>query len=165
MLVESWNIRLNFGSISVGGCRGQPMLLFWKTIDETQMSKPPECAASFFKTWRSILVGHFGLQSVSLWVETPCSVRKNNCSIFSTFCWTMKFQIIKNYWDMEIIGNRRKIKILSNSEELGWYHICPETLHNAVFWQFFCILHLFFYASEVIYIDMLIFWTLQVPYT
>ena len=48
------------------------MLLFWKTIDETQMSKPPECAATFFKTWRLILVSHLGLQSVSLWVETPC---------------------------------------------------------------------------------------------
>ena len=24
------------------------------------------------------------------------------------YCWTMKLQKIKNYWDMEIIGNRRK---------------------------------------------------------
>ena len=74
LLLESWNIRMNFGSISVGGCRGQPMLLFWKTIDKTQMSKPLKCAASFFKTWRSILVGHFGFQSVLLEIETPCIV-------------------------------------------------------------------------------------------
>jgi hypothetical protein len=33
---------------------------------KTQISNPPKCAASFFKTWRSILVGHFGLQSVTL---------------------------------------------------------------------------------------------------
>ena len=36
------------------------------------MSKLPECVATFFKTWRSILVGHLRLQSVSYWVETPC---------------------------------------------------------------------------------------------
>ena len=27
---------------SVGGCQSQPMLLFWKLVDETQISKPPE---------------------------------------------------------------------------------------------------------------------------
>jgi hypothetical protein len=37
------------------------------------MSRPPECAATFFKTWRSILVGHLGLQSVTYRVETPCT--------------------------------------------------------------------------------------------
>ena len=36
------------------------------------MSKPPEFATTFFKNLRSILVGHFGLQSVSYRVETPC---------------------------------------------------------------------------------------------
>ena len=53
----------------------EPMLLFWILIDKTQMSKPTECAATFFKTfktWRSILVSHLGLQSVSYRVETPC---------------------------------------------------------------------------------------------
>ena len=38
--VESWNIMLNFLTFSIGGCWGQPMLLFWKPVDETQMSKP-----------------------------------------------------------------------------------------------------------------------------
>ena len=37
------------------------------------MSRPPECAATFFKTWRSVLVGHLGLQSVTYRVDTPCS--------------------------------------------------------------------------------------------
>ena len=32
--VESWNLRLNFSTFSVGGCWGQPMLLFWKVVDE-----------------------------------------------------------------------------------------------------------------------------------
>ena len=29
-------------TFSVRGCWGQPMLLFWELVDETQMSKPPE---------------------------------------------------------------------------------------------------------------------------
>ena len=37
------------------------------------MSKPPRCAATFFKTRRSILVGHLGLQSVSYQDGTPCN--------------------------------------------------------------------------------------------
>ena len=39
--VESRNIILNFSTFSVGGCWGQPMLFFWKLIDETQIPKPP----------------------------------------------------------------------------------------------------------------------------
>ena len=39
------------------------------------MSKPPECATTFFLNLRSILVGHFGLQSVSYRIETPCTAR------------------------------------------------------------------------------------------
>ncbi len=49
------------------------MLLFWKKIDKTQMSKPPECAATFLKKFRSIYVGHLGLQSVTYRVDTPYS--------------------------------------------------------------------------------------------
>ena len=48
------------------------MLLLWKKIDKTQMSKPPECAATFFLKIRSIYVGHLGLQSVTYRVDTPC---------------------------------------------------------------------------------------------
>ena len=35
------------------------------------MSKPPECAAILFKTWRSILDVHLGLQSMSYRDGTP----------------------------------------------------------------------------------------------
>ena len=62
LLVESWNISLNFGTLAAGG---QPMLLFWILIDKTQISKPLEYAATFFKTLRAIYVGHMELQSVS----------------------------------------------------------------------------------------------------
>ena len=74
MLEESWDIRSNFGILSVGGCGGQPILLFWKYMYKSQMFRPHECATTFFKNLRSILVGHFGLQSVSYRVETPCTI-------------------------------------------------------------------------------------------
>ena len=45
VLVESWTIRLNFSTFSVGGCWGQLMLLCWKLVDETQMSNPRDHAA------------------------------------------------------------------------------------------------------------------------
>ena len=38
------------------------------------MSPSPECAATFFWTWKSTLVGHLGLQSMSNRVETPCRI-------------------------------------------------------------------------------------------
>ena len=35
-------ISLIYGTLSVGGCWGQPMLIFWKLDDETQISQPKE---------------------------------------------------------------------------------------------------------------------------
>ena len=61
-------------NLDVRGCWGQPILLFWKNIDKTQMSPSSECAATFFWTWKSTLVGHPGLQSMSYRVGTPCKI-------------------------------------------------------------------------------------------
>ena len=36
-LVESWNIILNLWTFSIGGCWGQPMLLFWKMVANVKM--------------------------------------------------------------------------------------------------------------------------------
>ena len=72
--LDHWKskILLIFDNFSFRGCQGSPMLLFWIFIDKTQMSRSPECTATFFKTWRSILVGHLRLQSVTYRVDTPC---------------------------------------------------------------------------------------------
>ena len=37
MVHQKSKFSLIYGTISVGGCWGQPMLLFWKLVDETQM--------------------------------------------------------------------------------------------------------------------------------
>ena len=36
------NFSLISDTLSVGGCWGQPMSFFWKLVDETQISAPPE---------------------------------------------------------------------------------------------------------------------------
>ena len=42
ILVESWNIMLNFSTFPIGGCWGQVISLFWKLVLKTHISKPPE---------------------------------------------------------------------------------------------------------------------------
>ena len=42
VLVESWNMVLKFSTFSVGGCGGQSMSIFFKCVDETQMSTTHE---------------------------------------------------------------------------------------------------------------------------
>ena len=37
-----YRIMLNFSTFSVRGCWGQPLLFFWKLVDQTQMPKPQE---------------------------------------------------------------------------------------------------------------------------
>ena len=44
-LLDSWNIMLKFTTFFVGGCWGQLMLLFWKPVDNTQMSTTAEATS------------------------------------------------------------------------------------------------------------------------
>ena len=70
--VESWNIILNFSTFSVGGCWGQPMSFFWKLVDETQISKPPEATRNHNSIKLLILLP---LRADLLYIhhyETPC---------------------------------------------------------------------------------------------
>ena len=70
--VESWNIPLNFSTFSVRGCRGQPMLLFWKLVDETQMVKPPEPTNYHNPKKYLILLPLRAIYFRSFHYETPC---------------------------------------------------------------------------------------------
>ena len=67
------NFSLIFGTFSVGGCWGQAMLLFWKLVDETQMTAPREYTNAFIITKRLFLGGLWGLQSNSIQYERPCT--------------------------------------------------------------------------------------------
>ena len=65
---------LNFSTFSVGGCWGQPMLLFWKLVDETQMVKPPEPTSHHNSRKYLILLPLRAIYFRSLHYETPCSI-------------------------------------------------------------------------------------------
>ena len=67
------NFSLIYGTISDGGCWGQPMLFFQNLVDETQMPKAQECTDNFILTKKLFLAGLRGLQSISNPVERPCT--------------------------------------------------------------------------------------------
>ena len=66
------NFSLIFCTFSVGGCWGQAMLLFWKQVDETQMTAPREYTDAFIIIKKLFLGGLRGLQSTSKQYERPC---------------------------------------------------------------------------------------------
>ena len=88
-----WNHEIsfiNFWTFSVRGCWGQPMILFWKLIDETQISKPPEPTKHYnaIKLW--ILLPLRADLLCTLQCEIPCTkVRSLSLSIllFVFFDW------------------------------------------------------------------------------
>ena len=69
---RKFNFSLIFDTLSVGGCWGQPMLLFWKLVDETQISKPPEPTRhhNSIKLWILQSLGADLLYILQY--ETPC---------------------------------------------------------------------------------------------
>jgi hypothetical protein len=63
-------------SLSVGGCGGQNMLLFWKLVDETQMPQSQEYTDTFIITYKLFLVGLRGRYFISNPDGRPC-IAKN----------------------------------------------------------------------------------------
>ena len=72
-LLESWNIKLNFGTFYVGGCWGQPMALFWKLDVETQISTPPEATRHHNSTKLLILLPLRAIYLRPFQSDTPCT--------------------------------------------------------------------------------------------
>ena len=58
------------------------------------MTKPPDYAATFFETWQSTLVGHLGLQSISCWDETPCTLWTVNVILSGSLHLLVSAQIV-----------------------------------------------------------------------
>ena len=62
----------DFITFSVGGCWGQPMVLFWKVVNETQMSKPPEATRHHNSTKLLLLLHLRAIYFSTFQYETPC---------------------------------------------------------------------------------------------
>ena len=61
----------NFGTFSVGGCWGQSMLLFWKLVRETQMSKHPKATKHHNSTKMLMLLHLRAIYFSTFQYETP----------------------------------------------------------------------------------------------
>ena len=76
-LAPKWPILVqiftDFSTFSVAGCWGQPMLLFWKLVHETQISKPPEAARHHNSTKLLILLPFRADLLCTLHYKTPCT--------------------------------------------------------------------------------------------
>ena len=59
--------------LSVGGYWGQPILLFWKLVDETQISKPQEYTDTFKQNLTCIFLSVRGILKETFQCETPCT--------------------------------------------------------------------------------------------
>ena len=66
------NFSLISDTLSVGGCWGQPMLLFWKVADETQMGNPHDYAARDISWKLSIFLPFRAIWKKPYHYETPC---------------------------------------------------------------------------------------------
>ena len=85
------NFSLIFDTLPVGGCWGQPMSIFWKLVDETQISKPPEPTRHHksIKLW--ILLPLRADLLVTLPNEIPCITT----DLFHFFSWQNSNFLIK----------------------------------------------------------------------
>ena len=63
----------DFNTFSVRGCWGQPMLLFWKLIRETEISKPPEASRHYNSTKLLVILTLRADLLCTLHYETPCN--------------------------------------------------------------------------------------------
>jgi len=63
----------DFSTFSAGGCWGQPMLLFWRLGQETQMSTPPEATRHRILTQLLVLLHLRAIYFGTFQYETPCS--------------------------------------------------------------------------------------------
>ena len=74
ILTESWKFLLNFSTFSIGGCWGQSMLLFWKLVDKTQISKPQDHTDNFKHNPISIFLSVRPKLLLTFQYEIPCII-------------------------------------------------------------------------------------------
>ena len=105
------------------------------------MSTSPECVSTFFWTWKSTLVSHLGLQSMSNRVETPCRIFLHTLVCQIDVQVEINVQVGKFFKDIKCAGHIRhtggknfwkinkraggKISVLLHLSILG-YITCPK---------------------------------------
>ena len=87
-------ISLIYGTLSVGGCWGQPMLIFWKLDDETQISQPKEYTDDFKQNLTSIFLSVRAILKETVQCETPCRKIKMRHQKYLVFIWVPIFVLL-----------------------------------------------------------------------
>ena len=82
--LQKSNFLLISDILAVGGCWGQPMLLFWKLADETQMVKPPEPTSHHNSRKCLIFLPLRAIYFRLLYYETPCIFNTYFSAIFQS---------------------------------------------------------------------------------
>ena len=77
MVNQKSKFSLIYGTVSVGGCWGQPMLLFWKLVDETQMPWPQEYTDTFKQNLTCIFLSVRVNLKETFQSEIPCKTKLN----------------------------------------------------------------------------------------
>ena len=90
----------DFSTFSAGGCWGQPMLLFWKLGQETQMSTPPEATRHHISTQLLVLLHLRAIYFSTFQYETPCNFFHDTLldTLNSLFFWFPTFLLTKLIW-------------------------------------------------------------------
>ena len=90
------NFSLISDTLSVGSCWGRPMSFFWKVVDETQISKPPEATRHHNSIKLLVLLPLRADLLYILHYETPCnfyiqalygSQKNNGFSFYHDLIW------------------------------------------------------------------------------
>ena len=118
---------LNFRTFPFGGCWGQSMLLFWKLVDETQISKPPEPTRHHNSIKLLIPLSLRAELLFTLHYEIPCRCKKES--------FWKDLLVIRDKWTISTSNRCNSVidlmKINSNmitntahsavNEKLDWY--------------------------------------------
>ena len=80
---------------SVGGFWGQPMLLFWKLVDETQMPWPQEYTDTFKQNLACIFLSVRVNSKETFQCETPCMIFKSFTHSIKISRWIRVWTIVR----------------------------------------------------------------------
>ena len=78
------NFSLTSDTLSVGGCWGQPMSFFWKLVDKTQISAPPEATRHHKSKKILVLLSIRANLKIQFPSETPCNWLKAQQKVRNT---------------------------------------------------------------------------------
>ena len=129
------NFSLIFGILFMGDCWGQPLLIIWKLVVETQMSEPQDVKITLIQNIASIFLSIRLKLLFSVHCETPCMVHVGREG-------SKTWKVVTSYMDVpfkEIFGEiRRKcdIRWLGTPSKITLVHFSSQKFK--ISWKIYC---------------------------